>query len=70
MRSPFYFIVKPCNNKRYDSTKKIGNVNFITSTSKEDHTSSNRYAEVISVPITYKGEVSPGDILLVHHNVF
>jgi hypothetical protein len=70
MKSPFYFIVKPCNDRRYDSTKKIGNVDFITSTSKEDHTSSNRYAEVISVPINYKGEVSPGDILLVHHNVF
>ncbi len=70
MKSPFYFIVKPCNDKRYDSTKKIGNVDFITSTSKEDHTSSNRYAEVISVPINYLGEISPGDTLLVHHNVF
>ena len=50
--------------------KKIGNVDFITSTSKEDHTASNRYAEVVSVPINYKGEISSGDILLVHHNVF
>ena len=70
MKSPFYFIVKPCNDKRYDNTKKIGNVDFITSTSKEDHTASNRYAEVVSVPINYKGEISSGDILLVHHNVF
>ena len=70
MKSPFYFIVKPLNDKRYDNTKKIGNVNLITSTSKEDHTSSNRHAEVISVPINYLGEILPGDILLVHHNVF
>jgi len=31
---------------------------------------SNRYAEVIAVPMYYNGEVSVGDILLVHHNVF
>jgi hypothetical protein len=70
MKSPFYFIVKPYNDKRYDNTKKIGNVNFITSTSKEDHTSSNRYAIVVETPINYTGPVKPGDTLLVHHNVF
>ena len=70
MKSPFYFIVKPCNDRRYNHTKKIGNVDLITSTSKEDYTASNRYAEVISVPINYNGEISPGDTLLVHHNVF
>ena len=70
MKSPFSFIVKPSNNKRYDNTKKIGNVNFITSTSKEDHTSSNRYGIVVETPINYPGPIKIGDTLLAHHNVF
>jgi hypothetical protein len=70
MRSPFYFIVEPYNGKRYDNTKKIGDVDFIISSSKEDHTVSNRYAIVKELPIGYTGEVSKGDTLLVHHNVF
>ena len=70
MKSPFYFIVKPLNDKRYDNVKKVGNVNLITSTSKEDHKSSNRFAEVVSVPNGYKGNIKVGDTLLVHHNVF
>ncbi len=70
MQSPFQFIVKPCNNKRYENTKKIGDIDFVVSSSEEDHKASNRYAEVISTPIDYKGEIEKGDILLVHHNVF
>ena len=70
MKSPFYFIVKPYNGRRYDNVKKIGDVNLIMSSSKEDHTVSNRFAKVVSTPINYKGEIIPGDILLVHHNVF
>lgn len=31
---------------------------------------SNRYAEVVSVPIYYNGPIKEGDILIVHHNVF
>ena len=50
--------------------KKIGSVDFIISSSKEDHTVSNRYAIVKELPLGYKGEVSIGDTLLVHHNVF
>lgn len=70
MRSPYNFIVSPLNNKRYDNTKKIGDKEFITSVSQEDHTVSNRLAKVISTPISYTGEIEPGDVLLVHHNVF
>ena len=70
MKSPFYFIVKPYNGKRYDNTKKIGNIDFIISSSKEDHTVSNRYAIVQETPINYEGEIKVGDTLLVHHNVF
>ena len=70
MRSPYNFIVTPLNDKRYNNTKKISNIDFITSTSQENHMASNREAVVVSVPITYKGPIKKGDILLVHHNVF
>jgi hypothetical protein len=70
MKSPYSFIVKPYNNRRYDNVKSYGDIEFITSTSEEDHKSSNRFAIVISTPINYTGPIKEGDILLVHHNVF
>jgi hypothetical protein len=70
MRSPFYFIAKPMNGKRYDNTKEIGGIDFIVSTSEEDHKFSNRFAQVVELPLQYKGPIEIGDILLVHHNVF
>ena len=70
MRSPFQFIVHPRDAKRYDNMRKYGDVDFIVSVSQEDHKFSNRYAEVVSVPICYDGPIKPGDTLIVHHNVF
>ena len=70
MKSPFYFIAKPVDGKRYNNTKQIGGIDFIVSTSEEDHKFSNRYAEVIDTPVGYHGPIEQGDILLVHHNVF
>tara|TARA_R100001509_G_scaffold90374_1_gene51896 strand:+ start:1053 stop:1625 length:573 start_codon:yes stop_codon:yes gene_type:complete len=70
MQSPFSFIVRPVSGKRYNNIKNISGVDIITNVSLENHKSSNRYAEVISLPINYKGEIKPNDILLVHHNVF
>jgi len=70
MRSPFNFIAKPINGKRYDNTKEIGGIELIVSTSQEDHKFSNRYAEVVELPLEYNGPVAVGDTLLVHHNVF
>ena len=70
MKSPFYFITKSENGKRYNNTKEIGGVDFITSTSEEDHRFSSRYAEVIETPLGYTGPIEKGDTLLVHHNVF
>tara|TARA_R110000782_G_scaffold6344_2_gene21783 strand:- start:1882 stop:2445 length:564 start_codon:yes stop_codon:yes gene_type:complete len=70
MKSPFYFITRPKDGKRYDNTKSIGGIDFITSTSEEDHKFSNRYAEVVEPPIGYSGPIQQGDTLLVHHNVF
>jgi len=70
MKSPFYFIVKPMNGKRYDNTKSIGGIDLIVSTSEEDHKFSNRYAEVVELPLGYLGPITIGDTLLVHHNAF
>lgn len=70
MQSPFNFIAKPVEGKRYNNTKPIGGIDFIVNTSEEDHRFSNRYAEVIKVPYKYQGPIKEGDILLVHHNVF
>jgi len=70
MKSPYSFIVKAYNNRRYDNIKSYGDIDFITSTSEEDHKSSNRFATVIETPINYTGPVKIGDTLLVHHNVF
>jgi hypothetical protein len=70
MKSPFSFIVRPYNGRRYDNIKEVGGIELITSVSQEDHTVSNRYAEVVSTPINYTGRIKPGDTLLVHHNVF
>jgi hypothetical protein len=70
MKSPFYFIAKPVDGRRYANTKDIGGVELIVSTSEEDHKFSNRFAQVIETPLGYKGPIESGDILLVHHNVF
>jgi len=70
MRSPFYFIVKPLEGKRYNNTKNIGGLDFIISTSEEDHKFSNRKGVVQELPLKYKGPIEIGDTLLVHHNVF
>jgi hypothetical protein len=70
MRSPYNFIIQPYNGRRYDNIRKYGDVDFIISTSQEDHTVSNRMGIVVSVPINYNGPINSGDIVIVHHNVF
>lgn len=66
MRSPHGFLVSPVGDSRYN-TKKDG---LIISTSKEDARNSNRFAEVVELPVNYSGPVQKGDTLVVHHNVF
>lgn len=70
MQSPFYFIAKPIDGKRYDNTRDIAGVELIVNVSEEDHRFSNRQAEVIEVPLGYSGPIKQGDTLLVHHNTF
>ena len=47
MQSIHSFLVKPKGGRRYNNTKKIGDVDFILSISPEDHTVTNREAEVL-----------------------
>ena len=63
MKSPYSFLVTPINDRRYNNIKKIGEIDFITSTSEEDHKSSNRFAKVKATPLGYEGEIKEGDIL-------
>ena len=70
MKSPFYFIVKPVAGKRYNNTKKIAEIDFITSSSEEDYKFSTREALVQHLPLNYQGDIRISDTLLVHHNVF
>ena len=70
MRSPFYFIVKPLEGKRYNNTKNIAGLDLITSSSEEDYKYSNRKGVVQELPLKYEGPIKIGDTLLVHHNVF
>ena len=70
MRSPFYFIVKPVDDKRYNNTKNVSGIELITSTSEENHKASNREGIVEATPLAYTGDIRVGDTLLVHHNVF
>jgi hypothetical protein len=70
MQSPFYFIVNPLNNNRYNNTKEIGGLEIIVNTSEEEHKFSNRHAIVVEVPLRYSGPIKVGDTLLVHHNSF
>jgi len=70
MKSPFNFIVRPIQGKRYTNTKIIGGMEFIVNTSEEEHKFSNRQATVVETPVGYKGPINIGDTLLVHHNVF
>jgi hypothetical protein len=66
MKSPYMFIARPLDGKRYANTKD----DLIVSTSEEDHLFSNRVAEVVETPVGYVGPIKPGHKLLVHHNVF
>lgn len=67
MKSPLCFVVEPANGRLYDNVRENG---LIVSASKEDHTTTARFATVISTPIGYNGPIQEGDSVMVHHNTF
>lgn len=70
MKSPHYFIVRPYKGVRYNASKNLNGKDFIMSSSQEDHRYTNRIGVVVATPIGYSGEISKGDHVVVHHNVF
>ena len=69
MKSIFDFVVEPVGN-RYNNTKNIDGVDLILNTQIFTHQNVNRLAIVKSLPITGDTNISIGDQVIVHHNVF
>ncbi len=69
MRSIFDFVVEPVG-ARYNNTKSVDGVDLILNTQIFTHQSVNRLAIVKSLPITGDTNISIGDQVIVHHNVF
>ena len=69
MNSLFDFIVEPYG-QRYNNTIKVGDTSLIINTKLDSYKSVNNIGKVISVPLAYKTKVKPGDLVMIHHNVF
>ena len=69
MNSLFNFIVEPCG-QRYNNTIKVGDTSLIINTKLDNYKSVNNIGKVISVPLAYKTNIKPGDLVMIHHNVF
>ena len=65
MQSLFDFIITPKDNRRYNNTKNIEDIEIITSTSQEDHRFANREGIVVNVPKGYSGEIKIQQIYTV-----
>ena len=69
MKSVYNFVVAP-KGKRYNNTKKVGDSELILNTEIFNHQYVNRQAIVVSTPMIGNTDIKPGDIVIVHHNVF
>jgi len=69
MNSLFDFIVEPYG-QRYNNEVKVGDKSLIINTKLESYKSVNNIGKVISTPLAYKTPIKPGDLVLIHHNVF
>jgi len=69
VKSLYYFIVKPLNN-RYDNTRRVANTDLIINTGIENHRFISKKAVVVSTPAAYNTKISIGDELYIHHNIF
>ena len=69
MQSINHFLVKPVGS-RYNNVKDIEGKSLILNSEIQNHQYINRLAEIISCPVASNKNIKPGDIVLVHHNVF
>ena len=69
MKGVYSFVVTPIG-QRYNNVKKVGDKELILNTEIFNHQYVNREAKVISTPIIGDTNIKPGNIVIVHHNVF
>ena len=69
MKSLYYFIVKPLN-ERYDNIRTVAGNDLIINTGIEDHKFISKKAVVVSTPAAYNTKINIGDELYIHHNIF
>jgi hypothetical protein len=69
MQSLYSFIIQP-NNGRYTNEVEVGDKKLIINTTMDDHKFVNRVGIVMSVPLIGDTDLSIGDEVIVHHNVF
>ena len=70
MKALFNYVVQPVGD-RYNNTVKVDDTNLIVNTEVSNHQFINRKARVIATPTELTDcEVSVGDEIIVHHNVF
>ena len=65
----FDFLVKP-DGDRYNNSVKVGDKDLILNTEVSSHQYINREAVVLDPPRFNPTNISSGDKLLIHHNVF
>ena len=69
MQSLYSFIIQP-KNGRYTNEVEVGDKKLIVNTTMDDHKFVNRVCVVMSVPLIGDTDLSVGDEVIVHHNVF
>lgn len=69
MHTLYNFIIEPIGN-RYNNKKQIGDKELILNTEIFNHQYVNREAKVIALPKLLDTDISIGDTVLVHHNIF
>jgi len=69
MQSLYSFIIQP-KNGRYTNEVEVGGKKLIINTTMDDHKFVNRIGIVMSLPLIGDTDLSIGDEVIVHHNVF
>ena len=69
MHTLYNFIIEPIGD-RYNNKNQIGDKELILNTEIFNHQYVNREAKVIALPKLLDTDISIGDTVLVHHNIF
>tara|TARA_B100000424_G_C22919418_1_gene489218 strand:+ start:250 stop:855 length:606 start_codon:yes stop_codon:yes gene_type:complete len=69
MNCIYNFLIKPLNS-RYENSLTIDKKELIINTNIEDHKFVSKKGVVLSVPMAFKTDISVGDEVIVHHNIF